>query len=237
MSIVQSLIASISKGASAPPGPVESGTPGSSVVYMTGTVPTSGNTWPAVAGSDATINGSFFINSSGGINGIGINGGYVSVPVNLNQGHWTVELVCELAPSNFWATIWGNDSWSAGNGYIAYLSSSAEVDVGSPRGTNAYSVSDVSSRAHWVFTNTAGSITVYRNGSLIGSYSSNYTPPNSPVTSELYIGARHNNDGSSTAIDMCPGTYYFLRVRDYGVDANTVTYAYYNEMRTAYSLP
>jgi len=237
MSIIQAIMASIPYGAGAPSGPTESGTPGSSVVYQTGTVPTSGNAWSALTGSDATINGSFFINGSGGINGVGINSGYVSVPVNLNQGHWTVELVCELSPTNFWATIWGNDSWNSSNGYIAYLTSSNEISVGSPMGSNSYPVSNLSSRAHWVFTNTAGSITVYRNGSLVGFSSINYIPPNSPVSSELFIGARHNNDGSSNGIDTCPGTYYFLRVRDYGVDANTVSYAYNNEMRTAYNLP
>lgn len=230
-------MASIPYGAGAPSGPTESGTPGSSIVYQTGTIPTSGYMWPATVGSDATINGSFFINASAGFNGVGINTGYVTVPVNLNQGHWTVELVCELSPSGFWATLWGNDSWNSNNGYVTYLSNSNDMNVGSPGGTNSYSVSSIGSRAHWVFTNTAGTITVYRNGSLISSYANNYTPPNGPVSSELFIGARHNNDGSSNGIDMCPGTYYFVRVRDYGVDANTVSYAYNNEMRTSYNLP
>ena len=221
------------------PPPPESGTAGSSIVFQTDAPPASGTTWTATVGSSASINGSFSIAGSGSSSGVTLAGysssNYIEVPYNLNRGYWTVELVCELNPTGYWATPWGNDSWSAGQGYIAYLTSSGSLNVGSSLGAKNISVSDISSKAHWVFTNNGGVISVYKNGTQLSAGGS-YTYPNAAATNNLYIGARHANNGVGPT-DACAGTYYFIRVRDYALDSTGVSNAYNNDVKTLYSLP
>ena len=206
----------------------EAGTPGSSVVWESGAVPTSGSSWFASTGSDATISSGWAVNNTDGYNGILTNSGYIDIPVNLNQGHWTVEIICSLVPSSYWASLWGNEVYGSSLGYLAYLSGSTDLQVGSPSGTVAVDITTpniiLSTRAHWAFTNTGGNIAVYRNSVQL-TVSSGYMAPSGTASGNLFIGSRHNNNGVG-ATDPCNGTYYYVRVHDYGLDELTVGTAY-----------
>lgn len=210
------------------PYPVELGTAGTSTVFESGTVPSSGSTWPAAIGSDATIQGSYSLDTSGGVSGISLSSYYIEVPVNLNQGNWTVELVCSLNPSSYWATIWGNEVYDSHLGYIAYMGGPGGINYGSPNGQDSINATslgiDVATRAHWVFTNTGGTLAVYRNGAKL-PVNVGYNVPAGVATSNLYIGSRHGNSGTGST-DSLPGTYYFVRVRDYGLTQSDVSSAY-----------
>jgi hypothetical protein len=215
----------------------EAGTPGSSVVWESSTVPTSGSTWLAGIGDNATIAPGWSINASGGVNGILTNSGYINIPINLNQGHWTVDMVCSLVPTSYWAAIWGNESYSSQLGYLAYLNGPMALQVGSPAGTVDVDLTTpnitLSTRAHWAFTNIGGVIAVYRNGVQL-TVSSGYVAPSNAASTNLFIGSRHNNDGIG-ATDACNGTYYYVRVHDYGLDEFGVLTAY-DTVRNTYGV-
>jgi hypothetical protein len=209
----------------------EAGTPGNSITWQQ-YPPTSNTTWPASVGADATINGGTLV-GSGDSAGISLNGGYINVPVNLNRGYWTVELVCELNPTSFWASIWGNDVWNSNLGYVAYLGSTSQVQVGSPNGTSSVNVSNIGTKAYWAFTNNGGQLTVYRNGVQL-SIGSGYVFPNDAAGSNLFIGSRHANDGNGPT-DSCPGTYYYIRARDYAIVQSEVDSAF-SALQATYSI-
>ena len=237
MPITQILLTAASQGGGGGGGGSESGTPGSSVVWESSTVPTSGSTWLAGIGNNATISSGWSVNASGGINGILTNSGYIDIPVNLNQGNWTVEMVCSLVPTNYWASLWGNEVYDGSLGYLAYLSGSMDLQVGSPSGTVGVDLTTpnitLSTRAHWAFTNIGGVMAVYRNGVQL-TVSSGYVAPSNTASSNLFIGSRHNNNGVG-ATDPCNGTYYYVRVRNYGLDQFGVSAAYAS-LQTAYGV-
>ena len=226
MPITQILLTSNTTGGGG--GGSESGTAGSSIVWESGAVPFSGSSWFASTGSDATIAADWTLNSSGGVNGILTNSGYIDIPVNLNQGHWTIEIICALNPSSYWASFWGNEVYNSSLGYLAYLSASTDLQVGSPVGTVSVDITtpgiDLSTRAHWAFANTGGVIAVYRNGVQL-TVSSGYAAPSGTASNNLFVGSRHSNSGIG-ATDPCNGTYYYVRVRDYGIDQFSAITAY-----------
>lgn len=228
VSIIQAIIGSNLTISAAGGGNSESGTPGSSIVWESGAVPLSGSAWVASIGSNAVIATPWTLNTSGGYNGILLSPGYIDVPVNLNQGHWTVEMVCALNPTSYWAAVWGNDFYNSNLGYLAYLDGPGILQVGSPLGTDSIDLNTqgiyLLNRAYWAFTNTGGTIAVYRNGVQLARTLA-YVAPSGAASNNLFIGSRHNNNGVDST-DPMPGTYYFVRVRDYGLDQNGVLAAY-----------
>jgi hypothetical protein len=124
--------------------------------------------------------------------------------------------------------LWGNEVYGSSLGYLAYLSASTDLLVGSPSGTVAVDITTpniaLSTRAHWAFTNTGGTIAVYRNAVEL-TVSSGYVAPSGTASNNLFIGSRHNNNGVG-ATDPCNGTYYYVRVHDYGLDQFGVLSAY-----------
>lgn len=151
---------------------------------------------------------------------------------------WTVEVIAELLPTSFWATIWGNENYNAGLGHFAYFSgSSANLNVGSPYAQNEYIITDnIATKAHWAFTHAdGGGIAVYRNAVLLTPSVSGYAQA-SPASNTLLFGARHTNDGTG-ATDPCPGNYYYTNVNNgTALDAAGVQ-ASYDALKTTYGLP
>jgi hypothetical protein len=189
-------------------------------------------------GSSASITNFTITDAGGGLHGIAINsGGHIEVPVNLNQGNWTVELVCELTPSSYWAGIWGNEAYSYGKGYLAYMTGSGAIQLGTSFYTDTINLANnsvnIATRAHWVFANHSGTLSVYRNGTKL-SVTMGYIPPSDLIANNLYVGSRHDNSGTGST-DTCTGTYYFVRVRDYGLDQSGATSAY-TSLQSTYSL-
>lgn len=164
---------------------------------------------------------------------------FQSIDSNFSLGaSWTVEIICDLFPTQFWATIWGNESWFAGQGHLAYLTSTTSLNVGSPNAQDSYTLAqDVSVKSYWVFTHSdGGGIDVYRNGVLLTPDMPGYTQPSSPASNTLLYGARHGNDGTGTTDTIGSGNYYYYDISTQAQTAGWVD-ASYNNLKGAYGLP
>ena len=149
---------------------------------------------------------------------------------------WTVEIIAELTPTSFWATLWGNENYFANLGHFAYFTSTSNLNVGSPAGTDTYNVSGIEQKGYWAFTHTdGGGVNVYRNGVLITPSSSGYVQP-FPAGNTLLIGARHNNDGTGTT-DVCAGNYYYNAINNSTALDATAIQASYDSLKGTYGLP
>ncbi len=184
--------------------------------------PSSGTTWTDASGNgnNATINGSPTYTSANGGGYITSTNSYISLPYNL-PNTFTVSVACSLNPSSYWATLWGNESWNASKGYIAYFSSNTILSIGSPTSTAlGITVSGINTVHIWDFVVNGTSYTLYRDGVSIstGTFSA---PAGGLSTTGLYFGARHTNTGAG-AQDFAPGTYYSMRVYDRPLSADEI---------------
>jgi hypothetical protein len=127
---------------------------------------------------------------------------------------WTVEIIAQLTPTQFWATIWGNEVWNEGKGHLAYLGNENFLVVGAPNAANEYSLSqNFSTKAYWAFTHSNGAgINVYRNGVLLIPGNPAYVQPTSVAPNTLLWGARHSNDGTGTNDPIGSGTYFYTNI-------------------------
>lgn len=143
---------------------------------------------------------------------------------------WTVEIVAEFFPTQFWATIWGNESWDAGLGHLAVLNSPTFINVGAPNAFNEYTLDqDVSVKSYWVFTHSdGGGINVYRNGLLLTPAAATYNQPSGIAPNTLLWGARHNNDGTGTTDVIGSANYYYTNVQSIAQNAEWVAASYEN---------
>lgn len=172
------------------------------------------------------------------VQGGGGGGNFTPTDTGITLGtDWTIEIVAELTPTTFWATLWGNEIYNSGLGHFAYLTSTTNLNVGSPIGTDGYDLSSISiaNKAHWAFSHQNGSgISVYHNGVLLNTNSPGYVQAN-PASNTLLIGARHNNGGDGST-DFCTGTYYYNHVTSSALDAAAVQ-ASYDGLKLTYGLP
>lgn len=141
---------------------------------------------------------------------------------------WTVEIVAEFFPTNFWATIWGNESWDAGLGHLAVLNSPTYLTFGAPNSFNEYTLDqDVSVKSYWAFTHAdGGGINVYRNGLLLTPAASSYNQPSGIAPNTLLWGARHNNDGTGTTDVIGSANYYYTNIFSEAKDAAYIASQY-----------
>jgi hypothetical protein len=159
------------------------------------------------------------------------------INTTLSLGYsWTVEIIAEVAPTQFWATLWGNEIYDTASGHFAYFNSTTNLAVGSPLGVNNYTVANIGSRTHWAFTHENGmGISVYKNGVLVTPDSTGYVQP-LPAGNILLIGARHQNNGIGTN-DPCPGTYFYHNINNSTALDATAIQTSYNSLKTTYGLP
>jgi hypothetical protein len=183
--------------------------------------PSSGTTWTDTSGNgnNATLNGSPTYTSANGGGYTTSATSYISLPTNLSST-FTVSVACSLNPSTFWATLWGNESWTAGRGYIAYFLSNTTLNLGSSSGPVSIAVSGINTIHIWDFVVNGTNYTLYRDGVSIST--GTFTAPSGGVsTTGLYFGARHTNAGTSFT-DACPGTYYSMRVYNRALSADEI---------------
>ena len=196
--------------------------------------PTGYSTWGDMSGNGnhATVTGTTSY-QSGNSGGIITNGSsYINTAYNLGS-NYTISMACSLNPSSFWATLWGNESYFAGRGYLAYFSSSTYLNVGSPTGTAGYSISGINTINIWDFTVSGTTLTIYKNGTSV--FTGTITAPSGGLsTTGLYFGARHTNSGTSFT-DACPGTYYSMRVYNRAL-SNTEISTNFSVLRGIYGL-
>jgi len=161
--------------------------------------------------------------------------GYSNTGITLGT-NWTIEIVAELTPTQFWATLWGNENYNAGLGHFAYFQNTSSLNVGSVSGMDAYNVTGIDAKGYWAFSHAdGGGVNVYRNGVLVTPNVSGYVQP-FPAGNTLLIGARHNNDGSGTT-DLCTGNFYYTNVNNGSALDATAIQTSYNSLKTTYGLP
>ncbi|MEI8142553.1 MAG: LamG-like jellyroll fold domain-containing protein [Chitinophagia bacterium] len=183
--------------------------------------PSSGTTWTDASGNgnNATLNGSPTYTSANGGGYTTSSSSYISTNYNLGSSY-TISLASSFNPTSYWATLWGNESWNAGKGYIAYLLSNSSMNLGSSSGLASISVTGINSIHIWDFVASGTSYTLYKDGVSVST--GTYTAPSGGVsTNGLYFGARHGNDGTSYT-DALPGTYYSMRVYNRALSADEI---------------
>lgn len=212
------------------------------------TAPSSGTTWTDVQGGyNATLQGSpTYVSNNGG--GIRLNNStytgtdYISLPYNISSNTATVEMVASFNPTSYWATIWGNDAYSAQSGYFAYMTSSTGITWGKPPGPTTVTITASNSIRHWIFVINGGNLSLYLNGSQVGTTYSGVANT-SFVSTDFYFGARHANAGGTlTGTDKMNNStaanypvFYQMRIYNKALSAAEVTQNY-NAVKGTYGI-
>jgi len=212
------------------------------------TAPTSGTTWTDSSGNsrNATLQGSpsYVSNNGGGIrlnNGDGNGTDYISVPYNIASNTVTVEVVASFNPTSFWGTIWSNEIFDTGGGYVAYMDGSTNISYGIPYGEANKSVTASSAIRHWIFVINGTQASLFLNGSQVGSTD---TTSNQTLfaTNDFYFGTRHNNDGIGFGGDTMNNSnsadypvFYQMRVYNRALSGAEVTQNY-NAIKGTYGI-
>jgi hypothetical protein len=191
------------------------------LVMNLATAPSSGSTWTDMSGNgnNATLvsSPSYTASNGGGITTA--SSAYISTGYNL-PNTFTISMAASFNPTNYWATIWGNESWTAQKGYIAYFKNANNIDIGSPSGEVTVPINDYNTVHIWDFTVNGTDFILYKDGVIFGT--GTFTSPVSGVSSNgLYFGARHTNGGTG-AQDFGPGTYYSMRVYNRRLSADEI---------------
>lgn len=213
------------------------------------TAPSSGTTWTDLSGNgyNATLRGSpSYVSNNGG--GIRLNnstyGGadYISLPYNISSNTVTVEMVASFNPTSYWATIWGNETYSANAGYFAYMTNSTSITWGKPPGPTSATITASNSIRHWIFVINGASQLLYLNGSQLGT-TYNGVANNVFVSTDFYFGARHANGGGTlTGTDKMNNStaanypvFYQMRIYNKALSAAEVTQNY-NAIKGTYGI-
>ena len=178
------------------------------LVFNLQSAPTSGTTWTDATGNgyNGTLQGSASYTSANN-GGVKLNNStyagtdYISVPYNISSNTVTVEIVASFNPTTNWATIWGNEGYSAGRGYFAYMSTSTNIIYGKPGATSGEVITASNSVRHWTFVINGTTQSLYLNGSQVGT-SDTVTNQTLFAVTEFYFGARHTNGGTGATDKM-----------------------------------
>jgi len=221
----------------------------SGLVFNLQTAPSSGTTWTDSSGNgyNAIISGSatYVSNNGGGIklNNTSANGGgndFISVPYNIPSSTLTVEVVASFNPTSFWGTIWGNDFWSGGRGYLAYMPSSTTISYGKSGGQTTETITASNSIRHWTFVINGTQHSLYLNGVQVGT-TDTVAIQTLFATSELYFGARHVNTGigpadrMNSSITANQPVFYQMRVYNKALSTTEITQNF-NVVRGTYGI-
>lgn len=196
--------------------------------------PSSGSTWTDVSGNgnNATLVGSPTYTTTNGGGMTTAASSYISTSYNL-PSTFTISMAASFNPTSYWATIWGNESWTAQRGYIAYFKTATSIEIGTPNGIATVPVNDYNTVHIWDFVVSGNTYIVYKDGVSIGS--GTFTTPSGGLsTNGLYFGARHTNGGTG-AQDFGPGTYHSMRVYNRALSIDEIK-TNFSVLRTIYGL-
>jgi hypothetical protein len=210
--------------------------------------PATGSTWTDASGNgrNATLAGtpSYVSSSSGGIklNNVNSTGtDYISVPYNIETATVTVEMVASFNPTSYWGSIWGNEAYTAGKGYLAYMTNSGSITYGRPNSVATETIAASNDIRHWTFVINNTSASLYLNASQVGTTDVIGTQT-SFVTSEFFFGSRHVNSGTGSADRMNNSdsakypVFYQMRIYSRALSALEITQNY-NAIKSTYGLP
>jgi hypothetical protein len=211
------------------------------------TAPPTGTTWTDSSGNgrSATLQGTptYVSNNGGGIrlnNALNSGSDYISVPYNIASSTVTVELVASFNPTSYWATIWGNESYSAGRGYLAFMTSATNLIYGKSSAPTAETITASNAIRHWTFVINGTQHSLYLNGTQVG-FTDTLAVQTLFVTSEFYFGSRHANAGTGTADKMNNSNssfypvFYQMRVYNKALTGSEITQNY-NAVKGTYGI-
>lgn len=209
--------------------------------------PSSGSTWTDSSGNgrNATLQGSptYVSNNGGGIklNNQNFTGtDYISVPYNIASNTVTVEVVASFNPTSNWATIWGNEIYNTGRGYLAYMTTSTSITYGKSNAPTTETVTASNAIRHWTFVINGTQHSLYLNGSQVGT-TDTLTAQTLFVTSEFLFGARHTNAGTGATDKMNNSNaalypvFYQMRVYNKALSGAEITQNY-NAVKGTYGI-
>ncbi len=219
----------------------------SGLVFNLQTAPTSGTTWTDASGNgyNGTLQGSASYTSANG-GGIKLNNSnftgsdYISVPYNISSNTVTVEVVASFNPNSFWSTIWGNEAYSFGRGYMAFMTSATAINYGRPTVPTSESITASNAVRQWIFVINGTQHSLYLNGSQVGTTDTIATQT-SFVTTEFLFGARHTNIGTgatdklNSSITANQPVFYQMRLYNRALSGAEVTQNY-NAVKTTYGI-
>ena len=226
---------------------IASGIVTSGLVFNLQTAPSSGTTWTDASGNgrNATLQGTpSYTGSFGG--GIKLNNAtytgtdYISVPYNISSSTVTVEIVASFNSTTHWATIWGNESYSAGRGYLAFMTSATNLIYGKSTAPTTETITASNSVRHWTFVINGTQHSLYLNGTQVGT-TDTLAVQTLFATSEFLFGARHTNAGTGATDKMnnsnsaLQPVFYQMRVYNRALSGSEVTQNF-NAIRSTYGL-
>jgi hypothetical protein len=219
----------------------------SGLVFNLQTAPPSGTTWTDATGNgyNATLQGSSsYTGSFGG--GIKLNNAtytgtdYLSVPYNISTNIVTVEVIASFNPTSNWATIWGNEAYSTGRGYMAFMVTSTGISYGRPNNPTQETITASNAVRQWIFVINGAQHSLYLNGSQVGT-TDTITAQTLFVTTEFLFGARHTNAGTGATDKMnnsnsaLQPVYYQMRLYNRALSGTEVTQNF-NAIKSTYGL-
>jgi hypothetical protein len=198
----------------------------SGLVFNLATAPSSGTTWTDTTGNgyNATLQGASAYTASfgGGVrleNTTFAGTGYISVPYNFTSSVTTVEVVASFNPTSNWATIWGNESYTAGLGYLAFMPNATSINYGKPNAVSSETITAGNAVRHWVFVINGTNHSLYLNGTQVGTTDS-LAIQTLFTTNNFYFVSRHPNDGTGATdkLNNTTAAFYpaFYQMRVYG---------------------
>jgi hypothetical protein len=217
------------------------------LVFNLQTAPPSGTTWTDATGNgyNATLIGSpSYTGSFGG--GIILNNAtyagtdYISIPYNISSNTVTVEVIASFNPTQYWATVWGNEVYSGGRGYFAFMGSSTGINYGRPGLPANEAVTPSNSVRQWIFVINGTQHSLYLNSAQVGT-TDTITAQTLFTTNEFYFGARHSNAGTGAQDKMNNSTaslypvYYQMRVYSKALSIAEITQNY-NAVKSTYGI-
>jgi hypothetical protein len=210
--------------------------------------PSSGTTWTDSSGNgrNATLQGSpSYVSINGGgirLNNEDLNGtDYISVPYNIASNTVTVEVIASFNPTSFWGSIWGNEIFDTGGGYVAYMDGSTNISYGIPYGETAVTITESNTVRQWIFVINGTQASLFLNGSQIGTTD---TIGNQTLfaTNDFYFGARHDNGGIGFGGDTMNNSdsalypvFYQMRVYNKALSGAEITQNY-NAVKSIYGI-
>ena len=231
----------------APSGVVSSDIVTSGLQFNLATAPSTGSTWTDSSGNgrNATLVGSpsYVSINGGGIrlnNALNSGSDYISVPYNIASNTVTVEIVASFNPTSLWATIWGNESYTAGRGYLAFMQNSTSIIYGKSTAPTSETITASNSVRHWTFVINGTQHSLYLNGTQVG-FTDTLSVQTLFVTSEFYFGSRHANAGTGTADKMNNSNssfypvFYQMRVYNKALTGSEITQNY-NAVKGTYGI-
>ena len=210
------------------------------------TAPTSGGTWPSLAGSTNTTivspgNVAYVSEYGGGLKITTKNTAYFDTGVTAATVGNTFTMSMTFAynqTQTYWASLWGMETYTGNQGFLAYQSGATTITFGPPSSgitTSTMSVlgANIANVNVWDFTISGTTATYFLNGVWKGT--GTISAPSSQGTANLYFASRHVNGGGGST-DTATGVYYSMRVYNRAL-SNVEVQTNYTTLKQIHGLP